>query len=381
MPQGSLGSAVNFRAEGLSLLTARVEILDSAGNVVASASSIDPTNNDVDLFRHLNWGTYYVRVSGAQADAFGIGSYRLKVNTNTPTISLGNTSQLLSEEHGLNDSLGIATSLSTENLTAGAPIDYRVRSSIMDGDVDWYKLHSPAANSAINLIASAWSLDSQSVDPRIEVFDSAGNSVAAQVVTNDGRSLVLQASNMSPDTDYYIRVDSESGSAGNYELALDFRADSVIFDHGATGQLSPQMLSTAGVLAVNQSQVMHMVFAASTDSQTDSQVELTVVDSQGQLVATILANANESQSVDVFLTAGSYTVTITLIGAGQQETTSMNFGLNLVGITDPIGVTPSDTTGSSEGGSGSNSGSGPPPSDSGSGALTGGDPGDGSYWF
>ena len=58
---------VNLRASGLSLVTAHVELLDSAGRVLATGSAAGPLNNDISLSSPglVRAGqTYFVRVSG-----------------------------------------------------------------------------------------------------------------------------------------------------------------------------------------------------------------------------------------------------------------------------------------------------------------------------
>src|SRR5262249_25621196 len=56
---------VRLQAKGLSLLTPSVTVYDSNGKVVASATSTDPTNNDLTLTFNSSklLGTYYVKVA------------------------------------------------------------------------------------------------------------------------------------------------------------------------------------------------------------------------------------------------------------------------------------------------------------------------------
>jgi hypothetical protein len=71
---------VRLRASGLSLLTARVEVLDADGRTVATAAAIDSERNDVTVsFAPARAGAaYFVRVSAARADEFAVGSYELE---------------------------------------------------------------------------------------------------------------------------------------------------------------------------------------------------------------------------------------------------------------------------------------------------------------
>src|SRR5205823_9339520 len=91
---GSLN--VRLHTAGISLLTARVTVSDSAGHIVGSAVSTDPLNNE--LMVHVNsprpLGTYYVKVEGASSDVFSVGSYNLEIQS-IPLV--GTVTNLLSQ--------------------------------------------------------------------------------------------------------------------------------------------------------------------------------------------------------------------------------------------------------------------------------------------
>ena len=95
-----MGTTIHLQATGLSLLDAKVELLDSSGNVLTSAPATDPLHNDVTLNTGGLWpfSNYYVRVTSASGDVFGVGSYRLSIATQTLLGDVvGLTSTLLSQ--------------------------------------------------------------------------------------------------------------------------------------------------------------------------------------------------------------------------------------------------------------------------------------------
>jgi len=113
---GLTSVTVRLQAAGLSLVTPRVTVYDAAGRVVASAVTTDPLNNDLSLrFKNsLFGGAYTVKVEGATDDVFGIGAYRLTVDTiNLDLVPLPVVSALLTPilDGGLNDTLAAATDL------------------------------------------------------------------------------------------------------------------------------------------------------------------------------------------------------------------------------------------------------------------------------
>src|SRR5581483_5794390 len=80
---GQTTVTVRLQADGLSLVLPKVTVYDAAGRVVAAGLTRDPFNNDVTLKFNtpLLGGRYVVQVEGATDDVFGIGGYRLTVDT------------------------------------------------------------------------------------------------------------------------------------------------------------------------------------------------------------------------------------------------------------------------------------------------------------
>ena len=76
------GLTVNLQAAGISLLTARVTVLDAMGNAVASAVTTDPLSNDltVSLENYQASTTYFVKVEGAGSNVFSAGAYVLRLS-------------------------------------------------------------------------------------------------------------------------------------------------------------------------------------------------------------------------------------------------------------------------------------------------------------
>src|SRR6185312_5828017 len=91
-PLGNYNGPITFRLQiaGISLLTTKLTIIDSKGNVLGQAQAASDFGDTVTM--HLNQSsssqTYYIKVEGATQDVFGIGSYGLAVTFDaTNTIS------------------------------------------------------------------------------------------------------------------------------------------------------------------------------------------------------------------------------------------------------------------------------------------------------
>src|SRR5262249_8438046 len=79
------GSNVTVRVQtaGVSLLTPKLTVYNSAGVEIGSAVSTDPAAGgvSVQLSNTSQGTTYYFKVEGGRGDVFGIGGYRLKVDS------------------------------------------------------------------------------------------------------------------------------------------------------------------------------------------------------------------------------------------------------------------------------------------------------------
>ena len=79
----SAGRWFRIKASGLSLVDAKLDVLDATGQVIGTAQATSPLQNDVTVYipSLVPGATYYLRVSSARSDVFGVGSYRLVADT------------------------------------------------------------------------------------------------------------------------------------------------------------------------------------------------------------------------------------------------------------------------------------------------------------
>ena len=355
-------TTITLEAEGRSLLTARLTVFDSAGRVVATSSAQDALNNDLTLkLTNLKGNsTYYVRVDGATGDEFGVGAYRLSIQNSllsTGTGTVNGVVGLLDSELGLNDTLQSATNLVARTVSLGLQTDFFVRSALSGQlDLDTYHVQAPqaAAGQPVVMVATVWSLGNPTLNPRLEVYNSAGARVAAEVLTNDNGTSTIQVTDAVAGADYFIKVSSATKQAGNYSLAVDFRADAIEFDLHARGSLGGNQTATQSRLTVLHGQMMHFVIAADAlPSNPNATLTMTIRNAAGQIVCERTVKAGETSSIDVFLEMGTYSVTLTVAGTSADR---MSFHLAGIGITDPVAASSSNPS--------SNPDESPPPSDS-----------------
>jgi Matrixin len=363
----TLGSfTVSLRTSGISLLKAKVTLLNSWGQVVASATATDPANGDLTLTANqlLSIGTYYIKVEKAASDVFGVGAYRLAVgHSSTQAVDDPIIAGLLSQDYHSNDSPNQATQLQDNHQPQDQRWDYTLRANLSDSsDVDWYSVQSPSSNPG-TLVVAVWGITVGGVDPVVTVLDQNKNPVAVQVLTNDGIAYTLQLQSVTANSKYYIGVSSDPATGhrtGNYFIGADFRASSVEMDGVSTATLTQAAPQAATTMTVYQAQLFHFAMSAtSTNPQVNSAVRLTIYDADGNEVFSLFTAAGQTTSGDVLLQTGTYTI---VFSAGTPDGSSLpdlTFALDELVRTDPIGTKPTNSASSPSGGTSTPPSTGP----------------------
>jgi Matrixin len=365
-----LSVVVRLKASGISLLTPTITVYNSWGQAVGSAASTDPLNNDVTVrFSSLLGGTYYVKVQGARADVFGIGGYKLAVDY----VSLGgllapltNTVGAILDGH-TNDVLSGAT-LIPPRTTSDSRFDAIYRGVIEDAtDVDFYRISTAkyAAGTAVTLNVIVWGLDADPLDPRVRMFDAAGNPVAFQVLANDTGVFSLQVLNATAGT-YYVQVTARNpGGAhgtGSYFMGADFNQSApTVYDGVAAGSVG-QGAADTGSMTLEDNRLLQFALAPD-PAQPGSTVTMTVYDDTGAAVLSLTAVGGQpTVTTTRYLRGGNYTIRYT-----SSSGPAVNYSLFLLLLSDEVGPYATSTASppsSDNGGSPPPDGSNPPPDSS-----------------
>ncbi len=325
---------------------------------------------------------YFIRVDSPSSDAFSVGSYRL---TYTPAKGLlgsllstvvglvngllsgpldTSTVQNFGNDYGSNDSIGKATTVSQQSQVADSRYDANFRAVIStSSDVDYYKLTAPLLDSVNNagqsmvMIATVWGINGSNVDPRLAVYDQYQKPVAARVLTNNDGSYTVQVDNPVANAIYYLRVSGDGGTTGQYEVATNFRMQGVLMDMAASGTLSATSSQSTPAYITCQDQLFHFALSAGATATPGETVAMNIYDVNHHLVFSLSAPAGGTVSDDVFLAAGAYSVTYSVVAPSGSMISPIDYSLSMAGLTDPV-VSSSNTTTAPAGGSTSSSGSG-----------------------
>jgi hypothetical protein len=356
------GIAVRLKAEGMSLLTAKVTVYDSLGRQIAATQSTDPLNNDLiltfepNLFNALLGGTYYVKVQGATpGSSFDVGSYKLAVDFLSLNSVLApiTTTVAAVASNGLISTLATALGVQSNPGGADARFDAIYRGMLTkSGQVDTYRFETDkyAAGTLVNLNVMVWGLDATPLDPEVRVYDANGNPVAFQVLANETGLFSVQVPNAVADSTYYVQVFARQGAAqstGSYFFAADFNQVPLMqFANVANGTINAGTTTPADTLELNQAGVYQFALCAGSARAGDS-VTMSVYDQNGNLVFTLTAVAGQPPvTATEYLLAGTYSVTYT---GAQGNSGPVNYGLFLDEMSDlsgPYGTSTASPTSS-----------------------------------
>jgi hypothetical protein len=364
------GLVVTLQRAGVSLLTPRVTVYNSSGQVVGSSVSTDPTGGDltIQVNNVAPLSTYYVTVQGATGDVFDVGSYHLNVQSLPVVNNLLNgltsttTSTVSSTTSALPTNCTFTTAQGGLPLLSGptGQVSYSFRGTIaLAGQGGYFLVHAPAASTGDSVMSvMGWGVGSSKLLPWVSVYNAQQQFIPAKVLVNEAGVITVQVSGVTPGASYYVKVSApSSGSAavGDYFLGVNYTANAEQLTTLATGQLTPQAPSQQGQLNVNRSTMYHFVLAA--DQNTGTGVQLTITNSSGAVVGQLTALAGQTNTLTLILAADTYTLRVTAFRSDGQPITPVNFLLQMEAWTMDDGPSAQDTTSSPSSGSTSSSSS------------------------
>jgi hypothetical protein len=350
-----VGLTVKVTTSGLSTLTPTLNVYNAGGSQVASATATDPLKGDLTvqvgggvlsiLTQLLGGSTYTVRVAGNNNTAFAVGGYQLDVSLNLANGSvlslLGGGGGLLGLENGLNDLLTTALALpSNVGDKPDARFDYTYKASISTAsDVDYYKVRAATGvtgTQKMNVIV--WGLDANGLHPKADVFDAAGNPVAARLLANENGTFSVEVENTTPGATYYVKVSAlgDGHNTGNYFLGVDFNTETATaIQTFGSNTLTNSSSEDDHAVTVTKNRLYEFILAADSGSSgLAASVTMQILDANNNVVFTLTANFGQPASTShVYLKAGNYTVRLTLAGTAP----SVNYLLTGRLISDPIG--------------------------------------------
>ena len=329
-----------------SLLAPRMTIYGPDGTtVLGTVQSVNPQTGTltVSLPSVQANAYYYVKVEDANP-TFGVGTYLLKVvfDPNAPDAVADGAVQRIDDAH-TDDTLDSAAQLLTTKGYKRAT-HYSVVGVVRDvTDADVYEIRSPQVSRNEQNVLTINVRGLAALDPAVSVYDKDGRLLTAQVLVNDTGSYVIQV-DAGSDVKYFIRVAAESGGGtGEYQLDVDFRTRVINLQDFDSGSLTSPTATSYATLTTARSQLMHLVLSSGETAGTSrAGVRMSIFDLQGNVLATLFAEAGQTISASTYLSAGSYTVRFEGLTPTGSALPGLTYSLRGTTLTDPISPTPAD---------------------------------------
>lgn len=336
LPNASGELALRVRTDGISLLAPRMTVYDSRGRVVANKAGQAGQDLAVRVENVRSGRALLVRVTGASADRFDVGAYRLE-------IAKGEFQSDEDWEAPEYEAVGASTTGSAIALTPGPenlPFDYVVRAAIEGArDIDYYQFRSPADVAAGGaMVVSVWTANLTAGAPQVRVFDASGQQVAAETLRCGAGEHTVQVVNPTPDTEYFVRVQfpdaTQPETDTRYTLAVDFASQVTRQQVAASGSLAFAGANDFRTWVVGQSEVVNLMLTAQ-----DGAVSASIYDESGAILGQLAARAGQTRGLTLYVPPGRYFVRFTTSSASGAR-----YSLAAMSLSDPIGPTPLDPT-------------------------------------
>jgi predicted Zn-dependent protease len=344
---------VRLTTSGISLLAARIELLNDSGAVLTATSNAS-AGRDLELSLP-NWDTdtqYFIRVTAPTGSGYRTGTYDLRVIFDPlaadPAILSARKVQTDSSQ---NDTIATATTLNPlDNTTAQA--EYRALGQIeSNSDVDVYRVRAPklptgaTTNLTIHVLAQRDGANTGFFAALAEVYDADGQRVAVEDLTYNGVRKSYQLRNVPGDATFFIAIKQNGFSDRTYELNALFTASPVRYIVNQNLTLRAQQDSITQTLNVNVAQVFTIgVESIAMGTGLPTSVFLDVLDANGKVVLLMIGLPGLNYGTSALLTPGTYTVRIRA-PFGSSSTAALNMIVRMDALTDPIGLEdPSDPT-------------------------------------
>lgn len=347
---------VNLRTSDVSLLQARLTVFDDEGHVVQSIVAADPLRGDlsVRVGHAAAHDSYYLVVTHARNDVFGVGAYRLQVVPDNPHAldALDRALQQFERQPHANDTLETATRLQPAAQSTRGHADFYAEGNLTSaGDVDFYRLRAPSTRGGApeSLTVLVWARSPLGVAPAVNVFDDQGHEVAADVVVNADGTEVVRVAAARPGATYFVAVrpqnypsSSPTPTDGRYALAAEFGAPVTVAPVVASGTLT---FSAGGrsqqdfrSVVLPQSQVLHLTVSADTPGATvETAMEVTLFDASGDVVFDQVIKAGQKLDKTLLLAAGSYTFRFVGGTKDGSPLPPMSYTVTGAALSEPIG--------------------------------------------
>jgi hypothetical protein len=346
---------------GISMLAPRLSVYNATRQLIATSSAADAFSATTSItLGNVRRGTVlFLEVDSPRMDVFGMGSYRLKFNSGA--VSQKQIAAIDSTLNGTNITY-INFAHSTSTISAAVALDqpifqidprfnYAVNAKLNDAsDVDFFSVTTPTTAPQA-LIFTASPGKGSLLSPDITVYDSNGNVVNAQILSNENTGYVVQVLNPVAGAKYYVAVSADPFAAtindkGAYLLGVTYTNTPIVLQTIVDDSLSSTDMIDVLSLWSTEVQLYHFVLSVDTGGAASGvSVTMQLFDANNNLVLSLVCQDGNTVSADVQLQQGGYTakfIASSSSGAPIPTTYYTLQGMCLTSNLDPVPVNPTD---------------------------------------
>lgn len=367
--------SIRLWASGISLLKAKLEVLDRFGNKISDvkADSVFDNNLQLDIGSLQDHPSLFVRVARNTNDVFAIGDYRLDIDYRdtslqpslTPTAhdadaededdasvdyvsvdELFDQFGLVDLEVGTNDSLTTATPLAT---TIGflEHTRYEFQSALASAsDRDLWSFQAPTTASP-TLHITVDPVTSRIAPLDVILLNRDGDRIGSSLTHKADGGLSLVVNEPLAGEHYVLLVRSPSGTEvapGNYVATINFATNSASALRTVYSDIVTNASASLSKLTIPKTQLFRFDLSSQADSN-DIGVQLNIFDARTGAMVAAMASANGLARTEyVWLGAGEYVLKAINRARLPSAVGVASFSLRADVISDDQGPLPIDPT-------------------------------------
>ena len=340
---------LKLQTSGLSLLNAKISVMDDKGAVIGRSfvQDIGGGSASVVIPSVTPGSKLLVKIEPIANNAFQVGSYGLAASfDNASLVSSDRLSEFLKGFHPDLSPEELASQLIDGNSCQDHQDEgddhgttFHETGRFADSkDTDFYQIASESDLGSV-LTIRVFSTGTTEVNPQIVVTKPNGTVIPSRILINDNGQMTVQLTGITGSDPVRIRLKSETGQVGNYQMEAFFTKIASENRTFLSGDLTSSSPTQNYKFYVAQSQVFQFLNTLNLESGSNgtSRLEASVIDSWGRVLWSMTVGTGSPESTDpVILNTGEYRFQVRLLTTSTTPV-SANFKLNGSVISDPVG--------------------------------------------
>lgn len=340
---------LKLQSGGISLLNANISVMDEKGALIGRASiqDIGGGSASIVLPSVISGSKLMVKIESISSNAFQVGAYGLAASfDNATSVTPERLSEYLKGFHSGLGSEELANQLingssNSANNAQGQNnhTTYNYTGRFEDSNsTDTFQINGDPDRGSV-LTVRAYSVGTVAVNPEIEVTKPDGKVIPSKILINDNGQMTVQLTGITGSEPIRIRLKSETGQIGNYQVETFFTKVPSETKTFLSGQLTSLANTQNYKFYVAQSQAFQFLNDLNLESGSDgtSRLEASVIDSWGRVVWAMQVGSGLPESNQpVILNTGEYRFQMKLVTTSSTPVTA-SFRLSGTVISDPVG--------------------------------------------